>query len=112
MPITSFLNGSSHSFDSETRRAMGVAYEMVRAALHYGDTDTIADKAIANKIIELAIAGEKNPDLALRRNIELFSATLIAAGRRQQNGGPVRNVVDRKAARRLKTSSGQGGHML
>jgi hypothetical protein len=76
MPITSFLNGSSQSFDPETRRVMGVAYEMVRAALHSGDTDTIADKAIANKIIELAIAGEKNPDLLCEETLNSFQQHL------------------------------------
>jgi hypothetical protein len=34
MPITEFTHGLS--FDPEARRVMGVAYEMVRAALHCG----------------------------------------------------------------------------
>jgi hypothetical protein len=48
-------------------RVMGVAYELVRAAFAYRgvkvDDNTIADKVIANKIVELAEAGERNPDL-------------------------------------------------
>ena len=55
---------------------MGVAYELVRAAFGYrgvkiGD-DTIADKVIANKIIELAEAGERNPDLLCEETLNCF----------------------------------------
>ncbi len=60
MPMTEFLYGSS--FDPEARRVMGVAYELSRAALRCGDRDSIADKIVADKIIELAKAGERNPD--------------------------------------------------
>jgi hypothetical protein len=49
---------------------MGVAYEMVRAALGY--KGTIADEVIANKIIELAKAGEKNPDLLCEDALNYF----------------------------------------
>jgi hypothetical protein len=35
MPVTEFLDG--HSFDPETRRVMGVALEMARAALGLAD---------------------------------------------------------------------------
>jgi hypothetical protein len=66
MPFRKFLRGSSHSFDPEAMSVMGVAYELVRAAFGYRgvkiDDDTIADKVIANKIIELAKAGERNSD--------------------------------------------------
>jgi hypothetical protein len=49
---------------------MGVAYEMVRAALGY--KDAIADPVIANKIIELAKAGERNPDLLCEETLNYF----------------------------------------
>ena len=59
---------------------MGVAYELVRAAFGYrgvkiGD-DTIADKVIANKIIELAEAGERNPDLLCEETLNYFQQHL------------------------------------
>jgi hypothetical protein len=76
MPFRKFLRGSSHSFDPEAMRVMGVAYELVRAAFGYRgvkiDDDTIADKVIANKIIELAQAGERNPDLLCEETLKCF----------------------------------------
>ena len=61
MPITPFLNGAR--FDPEDKRVLGVAFEMVCIALRIGDSDDGVKQAIANKIIELARAGERNPDL-------------------------------------------------
>ena len=55
---------------------MGVAYELVRAAFGYSgvkiDDDTVADKVIANKIMELAKAGERNPDLLCEETLNCF----------------------------------------
>jgi hypothetical protein len=65
MPITIFLNG--HKFDPETRRVMGVAFEMTRAALRLADREDLVVEIIASKIIELAKAGERNPDLLCER---------------------------------------------
>jgi hypothetical protein len=65
MPITPFLNGER--FDPETKRVMGVAFEMARAALRLQDrVDPIVAK-VADKIIELAKGGELNPDLLCER---------------------------------------------
>jgi hypothetical protein len=61
MPITPFLNGEQ--FDPETRRILGVALEMTCIALRTGDCDDGVRQAIASKIIELAKAGERNPDI-------------------------------------------------
>jgi hypothetical protein len=60
MPITPFLNGAR--FDPEDKRVLGVAFEMVCIALRIGDSDDGVKQAIATKIIELAKAGERNPD--------------------------------------------------
>jgi hypothetical protein len=59
MPITPFLKGEK--FDAETR-AMGAALEMACVALRTGDCADDVKQAIANKIIALAKAGERNPD--------------------------------------------------
>jgi hypothetical protein len=61
MPITSFLDGEQ--FDPETRRVLGVAFEMTCIALRIGDFDDGVRQAIATKIIELARAGQRNPDV-------------------------------------------------
>ena len=64
MPIQPYLDGLQ--FDPETTRVMGVAFEMTRVAIQLNGQDAI-DEAIAKKIIELAKAGESNPDLLCER---------------------------------------------
>jgi hypothetical protein len=61
MPITPFLNG--HTFDPETKRVLGIALEIVCISLRAGDSDDDVKQVITTKIIELAIAGECNPDV-------------------------------------------------
>ena len=61
MPITQFLDSSK--FDPEAKRAMGVAFEMARAALQLGDQGNLINERIAKRIIELAKAGELDPNL-------------------------------------------------
>ena len=46
---------------------MGVAFESARAALHVSDTVDPVLPLVANKIIELARAGERNADLLCER---------------------------------------------
>jgi hypothetical protein len=65
MPIRPFLNGER--FDSEITRVLGVAFEMVCIALRTGDCDDFVRQAIATKLIGLAKAGERNPDLLCER---------------------------------------------
>jgi hypothetical protein len=69
MPITIFLEGQK--FDPETRRVMGVAFEMARVALgqDWGDH---ANEIIARRTIELAKAGERNPDVLCERVLAHF----------------------------------------
>jgi hypothetical protein len=59
MPISSFLK--SQSFGAETTRVTGVAYEMIQAALQR-DWGVATDRMVAEKVIEVAKAGEANPD--------------------------------------------------
>ena len=61
MPIRAYLYG--HRFDPETTRLMGIAFEMALVALQR--TDGIVNPthdAVAKKIIELAKAGERDPE--------------------------------------------------
>jgi hypothetical protein len=61
MPITPFLNGER--FDLEGERVLRVAFEMVCIALRTGDCDDGVKQAIATKLIALAKAGERNPNI-------------------------------------------------
>lgn len=70
MPITPFLGDMS--FDPETKRVMGVALEMARVALGPADRGDAADEIIAKRIIELAKAGERNPDLLCEGALKEF----------------------------------------
>jgi hypothetical protein len=68
MPITPFING--HRFDAEDRRILGVAFELVCITLRVGDCDDGVKQAIATKIIDLAKAGERNPDILCEQALQ------------------------------------------
>jgi hypothetical protein len=68
MPITPYLNGER--FEPETKRVLGVAFEQVCITLRIGASDDDVKQAIANKVIELAKAGERNPDILCERVLE------------------------------------------
>jgi hypothetical protein len=70
MPITPFLSGDR--FARETIRIMGVAFDMACVALRLADRDDDADEIIARRIIELAKAGERNPNLLCENVLEEF----------------------------------------
>jgi hypothetical protein len=70
MPIIPFLNG--HYFDPETKRIMGIAFEQTRIALGLTDRGDPANAVVAERIIELAMAGERNPDQLCERALLLL----------------------------------------
>jgi hypothetical protein len=74
MPITLFLDGGQ--FDAETQRAMGVAFEITRAALRLHDSDDPVMKLVAEKIIEFAQAGERDANSLCERTLGFFSDQL------------------------------------
>ena len=65
MRITPYLNGEK--FDPEMTRIMSVAFEIARIALRLADRDDALNGIIAHRIIELAKAGEHNPDILCER---------------------------------------------
>jgi hypothetical protein len=67
MPITPYLDGQK--FDPETKRVMGVAFEMARAALRLKGNDPVI-ALVAEKVIALAKSGELNPDLLCERALD------------------------------------------
>jgi len=77
MAIRPFLNGER--FDRETLRILGVAFEQVCVGLRTGDCDDHVKQAIANKIIELAKTGERNPDLLCERALKDIRQPIGAA---------------------------------
>ena len=75
MPITQFLGNSK--FDPETRRIVGLAFEMTLLALGLADRGDLANEVIAKRIIELAKTGELNPDVLCERVVKEFRGVLI-----------------------------------
>jgi hypothetical protein len=61
MPITPLLNGER--LEPETARIPCRRRRNDRIALRTGDCDDAVRQAIGSKIIELAEAGERNPDV-------------------------------------------------
>jgi hypothetical protein len=59
VPIRPFLNGQT--FDPETIRLLGIAFETARAAIKR--PRDLSDEIIARTIIELATAGERNVEV-------------------------------------------------
>jgi hypothetical protein len=87
MLITPYLDG--FKFDLETKRTMGVAFEMTRAALRLSDRDDLVVAMVANRIIELAREGERNPDLLCERaSNDLRAAAACITGPPQLTGWP------------------------
>jgi hypothetical protein len=66
MSITPYLD--DFDVDPETKRVLGVALEMTRVSL--GLVDKFANGIIAKRIVELAKAGERNPNLLCEGAIE------------------------------------------
>jgi hypothetical protein len=60
MPIRPHLDGQK--FDSETIRVMGLAFEMALVALRLADRGDLANDVLARKIMDLAKAGERDPE--------------------------------------------------
>ena len=61
--------------DAETNLVLDVAPEMTRAAL--GLADDFANGIIARQIVELARAGERNPDLLCEGALEKLRGALF-----------------------------------
>jgi hypothetical protein len=74
MSITPYLDGLE--VDPETKRVLGAALEMTRLSL--GLADEFANGIIARRIIELAKAGERNPDLLCKGAIEKLRGHLYS----------------------------------
>jgi len=67
MPIGPYLDGQY--FDPETRRLMGVAFEMTLAALRLEDRSDPIVAIIADKIVKLANSGERDANSFCERTL-------------------------------------------
>ena len=70
MPISPYLDGER--FDPETKRVLGLAFELVRVVLKTGDCDDDVYRAIARKLIDLNKAGEHNPEVMCEQALKAF----------------------------------------
>jgi hypothetical protein len=66
--IVAFLNG--RSFDAETIRIIGLAYDKATRGLHDRGQPMIVQEIIATRIIDFATAGERDPDQLANRALE------------------------------------------
>jgi hypothetical protein len=76
MSITSYLL-DDFDVDPETKRVLEVALEKTRVSL--GLADDFANGIIAKRLIELAKAGERNPDLLSEGSLEKLRGHLYGA---------------------------------
>jgi len=74
VPIRPFLNGET--FDPETIRLLGVAFEMARAAVNR--PADLSDEMIARTIIERAKAGERNVEVLCEAALNVPAGALSA----------------------------------
>ena len=74
MPIRPFLHGQT--FDPETVRLLGVAFEMARAAIKC--PRDLSDEMIARTIIELVKAGERNVEVLSEAALNLPAGAISA----------------------------------
>jgi hypothetical protein len=73
MAFASYLG--DFEVDPQTNRVLDVAFEMTRAAL--GLADDFANGMIARQIVELARAGERNPDLLCEGALKVLRGQLF-----------------------------------
>ena len=65
MPLREFVDG--HRFDPEAIRQMGLAFEIVRAALQLEHNDKASNEVLAKRIIALAQQGERDAERLAER---------------------------------------------
>jgi hypothetical protein len=69
-----YLEG--HRFDPEMARLLGVAFEMAVVALQQRRRNDPLRDAVAQKIIELAKAGERDPELLCDAALKALGASV------------------------------------
>jgi hypothetical protein len=65
--ILSFLD--NRSFDAEATHAMGLAYDKARRLLHDTGQPEVVQEIIARRVIEIALTGERDPDIIAEKTL-------------------------------------------
>ena len=73
MAMTAYLN--DFDVDAETKQVLDLALEMTRTAL--GLADDLANGIIAKRIIEVARAGERHPELLCEGALKILRGQLF-----------------------------------
>jgi hypothetical protein len=60
------------SFDPDTTRAMGEAFDRARKQLHDRGQPDVVQEIIARRIIDIARTGERDPDTMCKRALAAF----------------------------------------
>jgi hypothetical protein len=88
MPIRAYLDGHK-KFDGETIRLMGIAFEMAVGSLGFTpDHDDPIRKVLAQGIIALAEAGERDPERLCARALRTISPSDPSGRHDLAEGGP------------------------
>ncbi len=72
MPIRPFL--TDHSFDPDTLRIMGTAFERACAALGLADKCDRATELVAHRVLDLVKRGERDPERLKAAVVKSFRA--------------------------------------
>jgi hypothetical protein len=87
MPIRPYLDG--HKFDGETIRQLGIAFEMALASLRPSpDWNDPIRAALAQRIIALAKAGERDAERLCEGALRAVSPADLSGGRDRPEDGP------------------------
>jgi hypothetical protein len=89
VPIRPFLAG--RRFDLETTSLMGIAFEIVRAAVRSAPRADLTDEIIAGTIIELAKTGERNVDVLCEAALSAPNPPLPASPPRKPGSSSLAN---------------------
>ncbi len=88
MPITSFL--ARQCFDPEAIEKMSAAFAGACDALHLKVGDDPATRFVAEKVIELAQRGIRDPNLLRKLTLEAFDLSEESAPSQRQDQGSVK----------------------
>src|SRR5437016_4635471 len=94
--MSPFLNG--HSFDPETTRIMGAAFDKVTRGLHDRGQPAVVQELIAKRILDLAATGTRDPEQLAEQGISAEVHQARRRGVNRPNGCGVAGPRERPSA--------------